>query len=61
MTLNDIMALILRYFTEFVYDVAVKSSCFCSLSRLLMSSLLHWSFKLVILQTFWSLVLNHEK
>jgi len=28
MTLNDIMALILRYFTEFVYDVVVKSLCF---------------------------------
>jgi len=24
MTLNGVMALILRYFTEFVYDVAVK-------------------------------------
>jgi len=24
MTLNDIMALILRYFTEFVYNVVVK-------------------------------------
>jgi len=24
MTLNDVMVLILRYFTEFVYDVVVK-------------------------------------
>jgi len=24
MTLNDVMALILRYFTEFVYDVVIK-------------------------------------
>ena len=28
MTLNGIMALILRYFTEFVYDVVVKKFTF---------------------------------
>jgi len=28
MTLNDVMALLLRYFTEFVYDVVVKKFTF---------------------------------
>ena len=37
MTLNGVMDIILRYFTEFVYDVVVKSSR--SLSHLLMSFL----------------------
>jgi len=35
MTLNGVMALILRYFTELVYEVVVKSSR--SLSHVLMS------------------------
>jgi len=34
------MTLILRYFTEFVYDVVVKSSIRYLISRLLMSFLL---------------------
>jgi len=37
MTLNGVMALILRYFSEFVYDDDVKSSR--SLSHLLMTFL----------------------
>jgi len=37
MTLNGVLTLILRYFTEFVYDVVVKSSR--SLSHFLMSFL----------------------
>ena len=37
MTLNGVMALILRYFVELVYDVVVKKSS-RSLSHLLMSS-----------------------
>ena len=41
MTLNGVMALILHYFTEFVYDVVVKSSR--SLSHLLMSFLLRYA------------------
>jgi len=38
MTLNGVMALILRYFTEFVYGVVAKSSR--SLSHLLLLSFL---------------------
>jgi len=44
-TLNDLelrMAFVLRYFTEFVYDVVVKSSR--SLSHLLVSFLLDYGF-----------------
>jgi len=40
MTVNGVMALILRYFIEFVYDVVVCSKSSRSLSHLLMSFLL---------------------
>jgi len=33
MTMNGLMALILRYFTEFVYDVVVKTFTFVISSR----------------------------
>jgi len=39
MTLNGEMALILRYFTEFVYDVVVKQDRLTSVSKSTFGSL----------------------
>ena len=42
MTLDGVVALILRYFTEFVYDVVVKQFAFAINYHLLMSFLFQY-------------------